>query len=158
MRVLLIIPLSGCLTVYHSVQAGWIAGNDGDGGRAHGGMVTYQMCIAPDDENFSISTGAQSWMLNREDAYSFDLTGGINLWTDPFQEAPIGLQTEGRLLIPFNGPGIPMGIALRGGPYIGDEAVRGTLMLHSQASLPATPIFQWGTLAGIRWEVGALRE
>ena len=156
MRWLIFLSLSGCFTAYHNVKAGWVSGSDASGGLAHGGMVIYQAYLVPDDKNYGIGGGVQFWATNREDSYGVEIAVSEDFWTRPLQEVPLGLHAEGSLLVPLNGPGIPMGLAVRGGPYIGEGSVRGSLMLHTQASLTGVPVFQFGTLAGIRWEGGLL--
>jgi len=155
---MLLFLLAGCVTAYHSVEAGWLSGPGGDGSAAHGGIAAYHMVFVPDDDWYGIGGGMQFWGTDRTDGtFSGELSVTGDIWTDTLVEAPLGLHAQGSLLTPteYSLP-FPTGLSVRAGPYLGEDDVRVSLDLLGQATLHGVPMVQWGTTAGVRWRVGLL--
>ena len=156
MMSLLLVLLIGCVSLHHRVEAGWMAGPIG-GEVQHGGIATYTLSLTVDDAPYAIGGGGQVWGAGGAGAAA--ATAGADGWTDTLVDLPVGLRGQAQLLVPPDSPFfLPMGVAVRGGPYVSalDDDLRLTLTGHGQASLLGTPLVNWGAMAGVRWPVGAL--
>ncbi|MEL6348178.1 MAG: hypothetical protein AAFV53_34030 [Myxococcota bacterium] len=153
---MLFLVLIGCVSFHNHIEAGWIAGPV-EGDVQHGGMALFTISMTIDEDFYSIGGGGQVW--GADGTPSFASTVGADVWTEPMVDAPFGLRAQGQLLIPIESPiFLPLGIAVRGGPYwsVLDDDVRVTLSAHGQLSVVGHPLVNGGAMAGIRWPTGAL--